>query len=109
MMFALVEAEADICPGCGGFLSFTTRQDHGHSISRRQCEQCAATHKANEDWDKNDERLKGTEQEWTPSARRVSVQPIPLREEDIKRAELLGVNLGPRTDVEAEPEGVESG
>lgn len=104
MMFALMEAEKDICPGCGSFLSFSTRQDHGHSVTRRQCETCAAIAKANKDWDKNDARLEDTPEAWTPSARRVSSKPIPLRPEDALRLEMAGVNLGPREDAEPETE-----
>lgn len=104
MMFALDEAEKDLCPGCGMFLSFSTRQDHGHKITRRQCENCAAIAQANESWDKNDERLKGTPEAWSPAARRVSSQPIPLRPEDVLKAQMQGIDLGPRVDVEAETE-----
>ena len=35
MMLALADVEADICPGCGGFMSKTTVHDHGYRIHKR--------------------------------------------------------------------------
>lgn len=104
LMFALVEVESDICGGCGGFLSFTTRRDHGLEVTRRQCEHCAQIHQANEAYDKEDERLKGTLEEWEPSARKVSHRPIPLPPEAVEEMRNLGIPetvFEPRSDEEA--------
>lgn len=96
-MFALAEAESDMCPGCGGFLSFTTLRDHTYDASRRECQQCVMLHKVNEMWDKSDEETKNSTEAWVPSARRVGIRPVPLTPEQYEQARGIGA-LGPREE-----------
>lgn len=97
MMFALVEAEADICDGCGGFLSFTTLRDHNLNIGRIECQHCAAIHRQSMAWEKENEATKGTDAEWFPSAQKIRTRPVPLDPEHHENAKMQGL-LGPREE-----------
>ena len=78
MMLALADVEADICSGCGGFLSKTTVHDHGYRVSTKSCGRCEALTKFSKGQAVIDEFFEGTPQAEVSEARRLYVEPIPI-------------------------------
>lgn len=82
MMLALDEVEADICPGCGGFLSEELIQDHGYHVETKLCTRCEVIGIFNDKQAVIDKRYDGeaipNELGGRPSARRMFVTRIDL-------------------------------